>query len=139
MSPLSNWFVDQVLNEKFRDAAATKLNNLSVRLYSVLPNAAGTGGTELTGTGYAAQTLATTDAGVSAPTGTPRTVDNAAVVDFGIAGSDWAPPAGPLCVGFGLWDGANYVGGNTWTSGPIAIQNGNPVRFPAGELNVTLQ
>lgn len=142
MAGFSTYLKDTLLNFYFRDGSLTPPANVYVELFSVMPNDAGTGGTALSGTGYARKAVPATNAEFSAPTagtGTQRVISNVNVVDFGTAGSDWAPPAAQ-CVGFGFYDassGGNYLGGNTFAS-PMVIQNTNPVRFNAGELDVIL-
>lgn len=139
MAGASDYLVDLILNNFFRDGTFTQPANLHTALFSALPTNGGTGGTELTGTDYAREAVATTNAGWSAPTanGLAREITNAADVDFGVAGSDWAPSGSP-CVGFGFYDaasGGNYWGGNPFPSNVI-IQQGNPVRFLAGTLRI---
>ena len=143
MAGISNYLKDQVLNGYFRDTAMTSPTNVYVALYSTMPNDAGTGGTELSGTGYARVAIPTTNAAWDAPaagSGTVRFIQNAAAVDFGTAGSDWAPSGTPA-VGFGLWDASssgNYLGGSLFLSSKI-IQSGDPVKFNAGSLDVQIQ
>lgn len=140
MAGASTYLQDLFLNVFFRDTTFSQPANLYVRLYSVMPNDAGTGGTELTGTGYAPVAVPTTAAGWNAPgagTGNQRLIDNAAAIDFGTAGSDWAPSGTP-CVGYGLWDASsagNYWGGKAFAASKV-IQNGDPVKFLAGSLDI---
>ena len=47
MAGISDYLADVILNEKWRDAPATKLGTVYVALFSALPNNAGAGGTEL--------------------------------------------------------------------------------------------
>jgi hypothetical protein len=142
MAGISNYLKALYLNWYFRDQAVTKPADVYVRIMRVLPNDAGTGGTEITGTGYAPEAVPTTDAGWTAPvqgTGTQWTITNAAIVDFGTPGSDWAP-AGQEAVGVTIWDassGGNYVGSSTFPA-PKVFQSGDPVSFPIGDLKVTL-
>jgi hypothetical protein len=141
MAGFSDYLADIILQEKFRDAPATKLGTVHVALFSAMPNNAGVDGTELSAGNYARASLPTTDAGVSAPAanGLARQVANASVVDFGTANADWAPSGAPA-VGFGLYDaatGGNYLGGTAFASSKV-IQNGDPVRFNAGELKIQL-
>lgn len=142
MAGFSNYLKDLTLNLLFRDGAFSQPANLYVALFSTMPSDAGTGGVEITGTGYARVAIATTAAAWSAPaagTGTQRVIDNAAVVDFGTAGSDWAPSGTPA-VGFGLFDAAtagNYWGGNAFAATKI-IQSGDSVKFNVGALDAIL-
>lgn len=142
MAGVSNYLKDKLLNHVFRTTAYTAPANVDVALFKVMPNDAGTGGTEVSGTGYARESVPTDDASWSAPaagSGTDRYVENLAAVDFGSAGSDWAP-AGNECVGFGLYEGgtSNYLGGNTFAT-PVVIQSGNPVRFAVGALDAIIR
>lgn len=143
MAGISNYMKDQFLNGYFRDTAMTSPTNVYVELFSTLPADAGTGGTALSGTGYARIAVPTTNAAWDAPAagaGTIRFIQNTAVVDFGTAGSDWAPSGTP-CVGFGLYDASsagNYLGGNLFSASKI-IQTGDPVKFNAGALDIQIQ
>lgn len=113
-------------------------------LMRVLPNDAGTGGTEITGTGYAAVAVPTTDAGMSAPaagTGNQRVTSNVGVITFSAAaGSDWAP-AGSEVIGVALYDdptlraAANFIGSGALPA-PKVIQSGDPVSIPATDLDI---
>jgi hypothetical protein len=138
---ISNFLKDAILNFYFRDGSLTALTNVHVALFSVMPNDAGTGGTELSGTGYARVAVPATNAAWNAPvagTGTQRVLDNVAAVDFGTSGSAWAPAG--TCVGFGIFDAStagNYIGGNTFGTA-VTIESGNPVRFIAGALDIIL-
>jgi hypothetical protein len=98
--------------------------NVYVALYSVAPTDSG-GGTEVTGGGYARQL-----AGFAAPSGTPRTVANAAEILFTM-------PAVTVNA-FGILDASS--GGNLlyWiTITPKAYDAGDQARFAAGGLTVT--
>lgn len=142
MAGASTYLSDAVLNHLARDTPFTQPANLYVALFSTLPADAGTGGTELSGTGYARVAIPTTDAAWNAPaagTGNARKITNAAAVDFGTAGSDWAPSGTP-CVGYGIYDnssGGNYWGGVAFGSSKI-IQSGDPVKFNAAALSIAL-
>jgi hypothetical protein len=138
---ISDYFADQILNEKFRDTAATSLSTVYIALFSALPTNAGASGTELSAGNYARAALATTNAAISAPAanGLARQVTNAAAVDFGTASVDWAPSGTPA-VGFGVYDAStsgNYLGGALFSASKI-IQSGDPVKFNAGELKIQI-
>src|SRR3954463_6374286 len=141
MAGVSNYLADLILNTIFRDGTFTQPPNLYVALFTTMPANDGTGGVEVTGTGYARVAVPTTNTGWSAPAANAlaREITNAAAVDYGTAGSDWAPSASPV-VGFGFYDAltaGNYWGGNPFGSNVI-VQNGNPVRFTAGSLRAQL-
>jgi hypothetical protein len=140
MAGISDFFADQILNEKFRDTAATSLGSIHVALFSTLPNNDGTGGTELSAGNYARVSHATTNAAITAPAanGLARQV-TLGLVDFGTASADWAP-SGTEAVGFGIFDAStagNYLGGALFATEKV-IQSGDPVKFNAAELKIQI-
>jgi hypothetical protein len=126
---------NDVLNFKFNTGADTKY----VRLYTVAPTATG-GGTEVSGTGYAAVSF--TRNTTSFPAASGGSIANGIAFDFGTAGSDWAPSATPV-VGaviantssgaLGSTDIIHYFEFDT----PRVILNGDPAKFPIGSLIAT--
>lgn len=138
MAGFGNGWVDDVLNREFRAVDYTPPTTHYIRLMRVMNDDAGAGGTELTGTGYAPVGVTRGTGAWSAPaagSGNVRQIANAAAVDFGTAGSNWAP-AGSECVGFEVWtasSGGRKVAGATFGT-PLVIQATNPVRFAAGAL-----
>lgn len=141
--PFGDTQLDNILNDLFRTDVVPPAT-VYVELNRVLPAQAGTGGTIITGTGYAAQPITRGTGAWSAPgagSGSRRQITNTAAVNFGTAGSDWAP-AGQEVVGFTVWNhattrtGANYMGKGTFAA-PLVIQSGNPVQFNAGALAIT--
>lgn len=142
MAGASTYLSDALLNHVFRDTSYTQPANFYVALFSTMPADAGTGGTELSASGYARVAVASTNAAWNAPsagTGNSRVISNAAAVDFGTAAADWAPSGTPA-VGFGLFDASsagNYLGGATFSASKI-IQSGDPVKFNASALVVSL-
>lgn len=103
-----------------------------IRLHSVLPADDGTGGTELSGDGYAPKEVVnnTTNFVIVG-----NTIENG--VDFAFAaasGADWDE-----IVGFSLWSASS--GGNCWfvneLDDPITILDGQIFKFEAGDLVFT--
>ena len=141
MAGKSNSLADSLLNYEYRAVAYTPPATHYIALFSTMPTDAGTGGVELTGTGYARQGVTRGTAGWSAPAagaGNTRVISNAAAISFGTAGSDWAPSATPA-VGFGIFDAATagtYKGGGTFAASKI-IQSGDPVQFAIGALTIS--
>jgi len=140
MAGLTNALADAELNQEFRAVARTYPATHYIALFTAMPAEDGTGGTEVTGTGYARQGITRGTAGWSAPaagTGNKRKITNAADVNFGTAGSDWAPIGTP-CVGFGVYDASTagtLLATGTFASS-VVIQSGNPVKFPTGSLAI---
>lgn len=141
MAGKSNTQCDNYLNYEYRATAWTPPTTHYVALFSTMPTDAGTGGTELSGTGYARIGVTRGTGAWNAPSagaGNARQISNVAAVDFGIAGSDWAPSGTP-CVGFGIYSAVTagtYLGGAAFAASKI-IQNGDPVKFNAGALVIT--
>lgn len=116
------------------DAFFAAEGTLYVALNSVIPDTDGTGGTEITGTGYARQ--ATDLSADWTRTGQIFTNDND--IDFGTAGSNWAP-VGSEAVAFTFWD-ASSSGNLRMLKALVApriINSGDPVKFPAGSIQIT--
>lgn len=108
-----------------------------VGLSSTAPAEDGTNVTEPSGGGYAR--VATLAADWNAATlADPSLIDNANVVDFGTASADWL--AGADLTHVVLFDAA--TAGNVLASTALAVgkpvTNGDPVSFPAGALDITL-
>jgi hypothetical protein len=146
MAGQANYLRNMLVDFLFRGQSATPPASVFVALCSTAPTA-GAAGTELTGTGYARvevpctatdwlNTQGTTAAASNGTTGTTR---NAAIVDFGAAGSNWG-----LVSHWELYDAA--TGGNRLVYGEIVDANGanaprtvvtnDPVSFPASGLFV---
>lgn len=101
--------------------------------------------TELSGSGYARQTLARTLAAMSgtqgggttlASTGSSHATSNNALINFGTAGAAWGSFSH-----IGIFDAS--TGGNLWAyipraGGTVTINNGDPVSLPIGSMVLTL-
>jgi hypothetical protein len=135
--PMQTNLKDAILNHYFRTTALTQPTTLDIALFA--------NGVEVSGTGYAREAIGTVDANWSAPaagTGTRRQVTNVADIDFGTAGSDWAPAASEVDE-VRIYEGATFrfsctedAAGNPIN---VIIQSGNPVKIPAGQLVVFLE
>lgn len=148
MSGFTNYLRNKLVDWFHRGVAFTPPDPLYVRLVSTTPTAAAAG-TELSGTGYAAVSIAKSttawaatnaDASTTNPSsGTNGTTSNNAVVNFGTAGSAWGTASH-----WEIWDAA--TGGNRLLYGeivdgagtptPRSIANGDPVSFPISALRV---
>lgn len=103
-----------------------------VALYTTMPTQAGTGGVEVSGTGYARVAIA--QAGWGAITGTgPWQIATNAATNFGNAGSAWG-----TVLGFGIYDAlaGNLLYIDTFAT-PVVISNGQPVAFASGVITIT--
>lgn len=116
-------------------AYPTAPTNVYVALFTAMPTQAGTGGTEVSGTGYARQAIAAA-AGWSTISGTgPWSIANAGTVNFGNAGSAWG-----TVLGFGIYD-ASTAGNLLYVAtfgSSVVISNGAPVSFAAGAITISV-
>jgi hypothetical protein len=126
VSAFSNYLENKVLLHVFGGTAYTAPTTLYLALYTVAPTDTG-GGTEVSGTAYARQTIAFTV--------TDDTASNTSAVEFPTAGSSWG-----TVVAVGIFD--NLTSGNLLAYGNLTasktIASGDVFRVPAGDLDITL-
>ena len=126
MSAFSNYLENKVLLHVFGATAYTAPTTLYLALYTVVPDDTG-GGTEVSGTSYARQTIAFTVVN--------DTASKTSAVEFPTAGSTWG-----TVVAVGIFD--NLTSGNLLTYGNLTssktIASGDVFRVPAGDLDITL-
>ena len=112
--------------------AARASGTWNIRLYTVAPTEAGTGGTEVSGGAYAARTLAATSGGLTI---TSNVITNASDVEFPVATANWG-----TVVAAAVWDAASA--GNMLFLLPltssITINSGSQLRFPVGNISLTI-
>lgn len=133
----TNALAKALLDHYFMKTAKSQPSNLWVGLSSTIPAEDGTNFTEPSGGSYGRVSTAGTDWN-AATTADPSLLDNANLVDFGIASADWASGADLTHVG--IFE-ASSGGVPTITAAldtPKPVLNGDPVSFPAGDLNFTL-
>ena len=148
MAGFTNYFRNKLVDWFHRGVLFTPPDPVFIRLVSTTPTPS-SAGTELTGTGYAAVSVAksaiawaATNADASVPnpsTGTTGTTSNNAVINFGTAGSAWGTVSY-----WEMWDAS--TGGNrllygeivdaAGTATPRSIANGDPVSFPISALRI---
>jgi hypothetical protein len=126
VSAFSNYLENKVLLHVFGATAYTAPTTLYLALYTVAPDDTG-GGTEVSGTSYARQTIAFTVVN--------DTASNTSAVEFPTAGSTWG-----TVVAVGIFD--NLTSGNLLAYGNLTssktIASGDVFRVPAGDLDITL-
>lgn len=130
MSKASDYLEAELLDHVFRNAAYTSPTTVYVGLFNGDPTDAGTGGTEVTTTIDATGRKAAT---FGAPSG--GSISNTADIDYGTA------DAGATVSHFGIFDAAsagNLLVHGAITGGSQSISTGNPVKFLAGSLTVSL-
>lgn len=122
----SNYLENKVLGHVFSGAAYTAPTTKYLALFTAAPGEAG-GGTEVSGTSYARQTVAFTTTG--------DTSSNSAAVEFPTAGSSWG-----TVTYVGVFDAS--TAGNLLCYAALTasktIDSGDVFRIPAGDLDITL-
>jgi hypothetical protein len=126
VSAFSDYLENKVMLHVFGGSAYSAPSTLYLALYTVAPTDTG-GGTEVSGTAYARQTVAFTV--------TNDTASNTSAVEFPTAGSSWG-----TIVAVGVFD--QLTSGNLLAYGNLTasktIASGDVFRVPAGDLDITL-
>ena len=122
----SNYLAGEILDDVFSGNAFTPPGTFYLALYTSAPTASG-GGTELSGNGYARQTVAFTT--------TAQQSSNTSAVEFPTATADWG-----TIVAVGVFDAS--TSGNLLAFGNLtaskSIVSGDVLRIPAGDLDINL-
>ena len=122
----TNFLETEILDHVFAGAAYTAPTTKYLALYTAAPGETG-GGTELSGSGYARQTVAFTTVG--------NTTSNNASVEFPTASGSWGS-----VTHVGVFDAltsGNLMAYATLTSAKT-IDSGDVFRIPSGDLDITL-
>ncbi len=129
MAALSDYAEKLVLDWLMTGGTATRPTNWYVALYTTAPSDSG-GGTEVTGSGYARQTVA-----FDAATLGTGTTSNTGAVTFTAAGGDWG-----AITHIGIHDAA--TGGNLLWHGSLlaskTIADGDTLEFAIGNIDLTV-
>jgi len=126
MAGFSDYLENKLLLHTFSNTAYTSPSAVYLGLFTSAPTDAG-GGTELSGGGYTRKVASFTTTGAAAT--------NASAVEFPTASSDWG-----TIVAVGIFDAAtsgNFLGWSNLTSSRT-IETGDVFRFPAGDVDITL-
>ena len=122
----SNYLETKILDHVFGGTAYTAPATLYVALYTAAPSDTG-GGTEVSGGGYARQTIAFTTSG--------DTTSNTAAVEFPTATANYG-----TVTHVGVFDAS--TGGNLMAYAALtsskAIETNDVFRIPAGDLDISL-
>jgi hypothetical protein len=122
----SNYLETKILDHVFGGTAYTAPATLYVALYTAAPDDTG-GGTEVSGGGYARQTIAFTTSG--------DTTSNTAAVEFPTATANYG-----TVTHVGVFDAS--TGGNLMAYAELtsskAIETNDVFRIPAGDLDISL-
>lgn len=131
MSSFTDYTENLVLNWLLTTNSATRPTAWYVGLFTAAPSDTG-GGTEVSGNGYARAATGT----ISVSGTSPTTATNAAAIEFAAAsGGNWG-----TITHAGIFD--SLTTGNLLAWAPLTtsrtINNGDVLRIPAGDLDVTL-
>jgi len=132
----TNQTEDAVLDALLGATSSLFPDPVHIGLSTTTPADDGTNFTEPVGNGYARVSVPNTGAGWDpAVTGDPSSKPNAALISFPQASGSWG-----VLTHFGIFDAGG--GGNLLAYGALnpakAIDNGDTLEFPAGNLEVTL-
>jgi hypothetical protein len=130
MAGFSDYYESKVLDHMLRGTAFTPPATVYVALFTTAPTDAG-GGTEVSGGGYARQSVT-----FGAPSGTnPTQIANSADVNFPVATAAWG-----TVVAFGLFDASTAGNLLAWDNLTASkqIDVNDQAKFAAGDLKVTL-
>lgn len=148
MAGMTNYLRNKLIDFVHRQVSFTPPATHYIALVTTTPSAS-SGGTEVTGSGYARQPItlsaanmaATNAAGSTAnpSTGSTGLTSNNSIVDWGTAGASWG-----TVTYFEIWD--TVTSGNrlffgpivdgTGTATPRSISSGDPVSFPVSAMGV---
>ena len=126
MAGFSDYLENKLLLHTFSNTAYTSPSSVFLGLFTTAPTDAG-GGTELSGSGYTRKVASFTTTGAAAT--------NASAVEFPTATGDWG-----TIVAVGVFDASssgNLLGWSNLTSSRT-IETGDVFRFPAGDVDITL-
>lgn len=126
MADFSDFLENELLDHVFRNAAYTPPAGIYLALYTAAPTDAG-GGTQVTGSGYARQAITFGAASGGA-------IANTGAVSFTASGGNFGTV---LAVGiFDASTSGNLLAWKAITS--VAINDGDTLTFPIGDIDVTL-
>lgn len=123
----SNTYETLVLKWAFTTDAATRPTTWYVGLFTADPGDAGSGATEISGNGYTRKAVTFTVTG--------DTATNSGAVEFDVATGSWGTIS--HCAIFDASSGGNQIAYSALTISK-AISTGDVLRFPAGDIDVTL-
>ena len=126
MAGFSDYLENKLLAHSFSNTAYTSPSSVYLGLFTTAPTDAG-GGTELSGSGYTRKVASFTTTGAAAT--------NASAVEFPTATGNWG-----TIVAVGIFDAAssgNFLGWSNLISSRT-IETGDVFRFPAGDVDITL-
>lgn len=132
----SDFLEGEIGKHLLRTGSWTKPAAIYVALFTTIPNDAGSGGVEVTGSGYARIQHGPLDTKWAAPVAGNGVFANIGVVQFGAPTTNWG-----TVTAFGLYDAV--TGGNLLAKGSLAtnvtINSGDPApAFADGTVSVTI-
>lgn len=133
MADTVDFLEEEFLNHMFRGSGIFSAPaNVFLAAFTVAPDDAGAGGTEVTGGSYARKSVACTTGEWTSPGAAPQgEIENINDIDFVVATADWgtivAIAAMSLSSGGDMW----YV---KLLATPITINNTDQLRFTVGKM-----
>lgn len=134
MSAATDFLEAAVLNHTLNSIAWASPTSIEIGLSTTTPNEDGTNFTEPSGLGYARQTPSGSPPfAIAAGSGDKMEASNVAILSFPIATGSWG-----TLTHFGVFDQLGNLLIAKPLGSPITIGAGEFLRFPIGELKVTL-
>lgn len=135
MASLTDYAEQQILGAMFRGGSLSFPGNWYVALFTTSPLDDGSGGVEVTGTGYARVEIANASANWTDP-GIYGTVSNVIAIEFPAIEAAWGE-----VVAAGLYDAS--TAGNLWAVGAVSpakvvTLGQSPLQFAVGDLQFQL-
>jgi len=132
----SDFLEKELLDHVWGNAAYTAPANTFMALFTVAPDDAGAGGTEVTGGSYVRLSIANNATNWPAATGTTPTIkSNGTIFTFVTATATWG-----TVIHFGIYDAVtsgNLLGSAALTVSKT-INNGDTASFAIGDIDITL-
>ena len=123
----SNTYETTVLQWTFTTDSVTRPTAWSLGLFTANPDEDGSGATEISGNGYARKSVSFTASG--------NLATNSAAVEFDVATGSWGTISHVAV--FDASSGGNQIAYAALTTSK-AIDTGDVLRFPAGDVDITL-
>ena len=139
MTSASDYLENKLGEHLLRTGSFTKPTAIWLARVKTKPAEVGTGGVEVTGTGYARVQCGPADASWAAPIAGSGEFVNLVDFTFGSPTSDWAVSPTPITA-FGIYDA--QTGGNLLIAENLLVaqevfNGGLPPKFAAGDLKIT--
>ncbi len=127
---ISNYLGNAILDYVFSGGTLAKPTSIKLKAFTSMPNAAGTGGTEVTGGAYAAVTVTANT--TNFPAAADRSKTNGVPITFPQASASWGAVAG-----LAAYDENDNLLMTAVFAAPRTVGQNDTLSFPAGQVTFT--